>query len=191
MREPLALAAQSLMAGIFALAAFGKLRGREDFGRFAITVRKLMMRSGPMTTALAGAFAVVEAVTAVLIAVPATTRVGLWTAAALLVLFIGVVLRAVRGRVFAECGCFGGRSAIMSYPLLVRNSLLLVLTFAGLAASQDHPGVPLAGLTGAWEDLAARGIALAAGLVAASVLLRSFDRAVAGVLGRLQARTRA
>ncbi|WP_242911089.1 MauE/DoxX family redox-associated membrane protein [Actinomadura terrae] len=175
MREAFALAAQSLTAGIFAVAAFSKLRGREDFERFATTVRKLTMRSGPETTVLAGAFAVVEALTAVLIAVPATATAGLWTAAALLILFIGVVFRAVRGKVFAECGCFGG-SAIMSYPLLLRNLLLLALALAGLAAP-------------AWEGLAVRGAALAAGLVAAPVLLRSYDRAVTLVLGRVHART--
>ncbi|WP_250903613.1 MauE/DoxX family redox-associated membrane protein [Actinomadura sp. NEAU-AAG7] len=180
MREVFSLAAQSLMAGVFALAAFSKLRGREEFGRFATTVRKLTMRSGPETAAVAGAFAAVEALTAVLIAVPATAPAGLWTAAALLTLFIGVVFRAVRGRVFAECGCFGG-SAAMSYPLLGRNALLLTLALAGLAASGDRA---------AWEGPALRGLALAIGLAAASALLRSFDRAVTLVLGRVHARTR-
>ncbi|MEV4256345.1 MauE/DoxX family redox-associated membrane protein, partial [Spirillospora sp. NPDC049652] len=130
--EIVAAALQGLVAGIFALAAFSKLRGREEFGRFVTTVRKLTMLSGRAPTLLAGAFAVVEAVTAALIAVPATARAGLWAAAALLVLFVGVVFRAVRGGVFAECGCFGNRSAIMSYPVLLRNLLLLGFALAGL-----------------------------------------------------------
>ncbi|WP_158588045.1 MauE/DoxX family redox-associated membrane protein [Actinomadura logoneensis] len=179
--EVAAAALQGLVAGIFALAAFSKLRGAEDFGRFAITVRKLTMLSGPAPTAIAAVFAVVEAVTAALVAVPATARAGLWLAAALLVLFIGVVFRAVRGRVFAECGCFGDRSAVMSYPVLLRNLLFLALALAGALVGGQSGGV----LTG----LAGRCATLAAGLAAASVLLRGFDRATTAVLGRLHAGT--
>ncbi|OLT16568.1 hypothetical protein BJF79_18275 [Actinomadura sp. CNU-125] len=170
------LAVQAPLAGIFAVASFSKLRVPEDFGRFVTTVRKLTMRSGPSTTVIAAGFATLEAVTAVLIAVPATARAGFALATGLLTLFIGVVFRAVRGRVFAECGCFGDRSALMSYPVLVRNVLLLVMAVAGLLlAPSGSPVGPL------WH-----GVALAAGIVLARLMLRSYDRAVAAVFKRLR-----
>ncbi|MBE1536700.1 MauE/DoxX family redox-associated membrane protein [Actinomadura algeriensis] len=170
------LTVQALLAGVFAMAAFSKLRGRADFGRFVTTVRKLTMRSGPSTTVIAAVFAVVEAVTAILIAVPATARAGFALATGLLVLLIGVVFRAVRGRVFAECGCFGRRSALLSYPLLVRNVLLLAAAVAGVVLGRfASPVGPL------WH-----GAALAAGVVLASLLLHGYDLAVAAVFKRLR-----
>ncbi|GAA2410125.1 hypothetical protein GCM10010191_18560 [Actinomadura vinacea] len=181
MREYLSLALQSLMAGVFVFAAFSKLRGRDYFDGFVTTVRRLTMRSGPSTTMVAAAFAVVEAVTAALIAVPATARAGLWLAVGLLALFIAVVFRAVRGRVFAECGCFGGRGAVMSYPLLLRNFVLLTLALAGAA-------IPPAGsLLGPFGH----GAVLAAGVVAAVAMLRGYDHAVGAVLARLAPRPEA
>ncbi|QFG20275.1 MauE/DoxX family redox-associated membrane protein [Actinomadura sp. WMMB 499] len=170
------LTVQALLAGLFAVASFSKLRGRDDFGRFVTTVRKLTMRSGPSTAVVAAVFAVVEAVTAVLIAVPATARAGFALATGLLALLIGVVFRAVRGRVFAECGCFGRRSGLMSYPLLVRNVFLLAMALAGLVLAPS--GVPVGHL---WH-----GVALAAGIVLASLLLRGYDLAVAAVFKRLR-----
>lgn len=176
MREYLPLATQSLMAGVFASASFGKLRSREDFGRFVTTVRKLTMREGASTVWIAAAFAALETLTAVLIAVPATARIGFGLASALLTVFIGVVFRAVRGRVFAECGCFGRHGSVMSYPLLLRNAALLAVAVTGAVLAS--PASPLGPVGHA--------LALAAGIAAASALLRYYDHAVTAVLMRFR-----
>ncbi|SEG85549.1 Methylamine utilisation protein MauE [Thermomonospora echinospora] len=175
MRDFLALAVQGVVAGVFALAVLGKLRGRDGFGRFATTVGRLTMRPGRPAVVIAAVVTAVEVVTTVLVAVPATARAGCWAASGLLVLFVAVVFRAVRGRVFAECGCFGGRGSVMSYPLLLRNLLLLALALTGAALAPADPPHPVP----------VHGAALVLGLAAAAVFLRSYDRLTAVVLTRL------
>ncbi|MFC5182595.1 MauE/DoxX family redox-associated membrane protein [Actinomadura harenae] len=172
---------QGAVVFVFGYAGYTKLHNGEGFGNFVRTVRMLTKRDGRSVTALAAAFAATEAVAAVLTALPATAFAGFALATALLTLFIGVVLRAVRGRVFAECGCFGGHSAAMSYPLILRNVLLLGFAVPGLLLSAARvPGVS-----------APAGIAAAAGLGTAFALVRYYDTVVRLVLLRLFPEVRA
>lgn len=176
MTAGLALAfAQGAVVFVFGYAAFTKLRNGEGFGNFVRTVRMLTKRNGRATTVLAGAFAGLEGSAAVLTALPPTTFAGFVLATALLTLFVGVVVRAVRGRVFAECGCFGGHSSAMSYPLILRNVLLLGFAVPGLLLSA----------TRAPEVSAPAGIAAACGLGVAFALVRYYDTIVRVVLLRL------
>ncbi|MEV5571653.1 MauE/DoxX family redox-associated membrane protein [Spirillospora sp. NPDC052269] len=182
MTAALALAfAQGAVLFVFGYAAYTKLRNGEGFGNFVRTVRTLTRRDGRATTVLAASFAVLEASAAVLTVPPPTAFAGFALATALLTLFIGVVLRAVRGRVFAECGCFGGHSAAMSYPLILRNVLLLGFAVPGLLLSATRTP----------EVSAPAGIAAAAGIGAAFALVKYYDTVVRLVLFRLFPEVRA
>ncbi|MFC4908174.1 MauE/DoxX family redox-associated membrane protein [Actinomadura gamaensis] len=167
--------AQGAIVFVFGYACFTKLRSGEGFENFVRTVRRLTKRDGRGVTVLAGLFAAAEAAAGALTAAPATAFTGFALATALLVLFIGVVVGAVRGRVFAECGCFGGHSSAMSYPLILRNVLLLGFSVPGLLLSADR--------SPALSPLAAG--AAAAGIVTAFLLVRYYDTIVRVVLLRL------
>ncbi|WP_051467753.1 MauE/DoxX family redox-associated membrane protein [Actinomadura oligospora] len=173
--------AQGAVVLVFGYSGYTKLHDREGFGNFTQTVQMLTKWDGRAVTVLAASFAGSEASTAVLTALPPTAFAGFALATALLTLFIGVILRAVRGRVFAECGCFGGHSAAMSYPLILRNVLLLGFAVPGLLLSATRaPEVsPLAG------------VAAAAGVGAAFALVKYYDTAVRLVLFRLFPEARA
>ncbi|MCP2343811.1 MauE/DoxX family redox-associated membrane protein [Actinomadura rupiterrae] len=167
--------AQGAVVFVFGYACFTKVRDGEGFGNFVRTVRRLTMRDGRAITVLAAAFACAEAAAAVLTALPATAFAGFVLATGLLAFFIGVVVRAVRGRVFAECGCFGGHSSALSYPLILRNVLLLGFSVPGLLISAVRApdlSVPAA-------------LAAAVGVTIAFLLVRYYDTIVRLVLLRL------
>ncbi|MGI5170109.1 MauE/DoxX family redox-associated membrane protein [Spirillospora sp. CA-253888] len=166
-------AAQALLGAVFGFACFTKLRGPEYFGRFLVTVGKLTGLDGTPLKATVLALAVAEGVTAVLLVVPATARAGFIAAGGLLVLFCAAVVRAVRRKVFAECGCFGARESVLSYPLLVRNGLLMVVAVAGAVTAPAAVAGP--------DALPAAAV----GLVAAALFLRYCDTLVAAALMRL------
>jgi uncharacterized membrane protein YphA (DoxX/SURF4 family) len=173
------LAARCLLAAVFAVAFFTKVRSRSRFRGFVTTTGKLTMLGEPAAARVATAVLACEAVIAVLLALPATSRLGFFLAGALLSVFIVAVYRAVRGGVFAECGCFGDRSAMLSYPILVRNVLLLTVALPGMIVGSPGPeaveyphSVP----------------AVAAGLLAAIGFVRYYDLLVAKVLRRMTPR---
>lgn len=168
------LAARGLLTAIFAYAFFTKVRSRDGARNFLTTVRKLTMLPARSATVIAVTFTGCEAATAVLVALPWTSRIGFTLAAGMLVFFIGVVFRAVRGRVFAECGCFGDKSSVMSYPLIVRNVLLLAVATPGVLMAAGQPV----------SNPASAGGALAVGLLIAAGLVRYYDTVVRVVLIR-------
>ncbi|MFC6881933.1 MULTISPECIES: MauE/DoxX family redox-associated membrane protein [Actinomadura] len=167
-------AAQAALVVVFGFAFLTKMRDSGAFRMFRATVGRLLMRSGTVSTVAAAAFTGLEAMTAVFIVFPWTTRFGFACAALLLVSFMAVVVRAVRGGVFGECRCFGGRGAVLGYPLLVRNGFLLAIALCGVVLAHVRvsplPFV-LAALTGA---------------AAAVALIRYWDGAVEAVLDRLR-----
>ncbi|REE96916.1 MauE/DoxX family redox-associated membrane protein [Thermomonospora umbrina] len=162
--------AQAAMATVFGYAFYGKVRRSQAF---LTTVQRLMMRSGRSTVVTAAGLAVVEAVAAVLVAVPPTARAGFALGAALLVFFIGVVVRAVRGGVFAECRCFGDHGSVLGYPILIRNALLLAIAVTGLLAHGGY-GTPVPTVCAA-----------VVGAVGAAAFVRYYDDLVNAVLLRL------
>ncbi|HEX2312938.1 MAG TPA: MauE/DoxX family redox-associated membrane protein [Thermomonospora sp.] len=168
------VSAQGALATVFGYAFYSKVRGGDRFRAFLTTVRKLMMRSGPLTVGVAVVFAAAEAVAAVLVALPWTSRVGFAVGTGLLVFFIGVVVRAVRGGVFAECRCFGDHSSVLGYPILVRNVLLLGVAVTGLVLAPGGGAGPVATVCAA-----------TAGAVGAAVFVRYYDDVVTAVLLRL------
>ncbi|MFI6520360.1 MauE/DoxX family redox-associated membrane protein [Spirillospora sp. NPDC050679] len=165
--------AQALLACVFGYSCFVKLRGPANFARFQITVGKLTGLTGTPLKAAVLALGLSEGATAVLLAVPSTARAGFAASIGLLVLFCAAVVRAVRRGVFAECGCFGARESVLSYPILLRNGLLLAVSAAGLSTAPAPVPLPQALL------------AAAAGLAAGALFLRYCDTVSVAVLMKL------
>lgn len=167
--------ARSLIVTVFAVAVFTKLRSATRFTHFRTTVRNLTMLSDTAAIRAAAIVLTCEATVAILLLLP-FYRIGFALAAALLTLFTAVVFRAVRGGVFGECGCFGGRSALLSYPLIVRNVLLMAFAVPGALLSSASPSSP---------DPLRTGLALVTGFLAAWMLIRYYDVLVGMLLRRL------
>ncbi|WP_067456375.1 MauE/DoxX family redox-associated membrane protein [Actinomadura macra] len=169
------LGARCLLITVFTVAVFTKRRSAARFAHFCTTVRNLTMFSERAAVRAAAFVLGCETAVAVLLLLP-IHRIGFVLAAGLLSLFIAVVFRAVRGGVFAECGCFGGRSALLSYPLIVRNVLLLAFAVPGaLLAPAGPPSL----------DPLPTGLALITGFLAAWTLIRYYDVLVGKLLRRL------
>jgi hypothetical protein len=133
----LILGQRCLLATVFAIAFAGKVRQVARFRQFMSSIQKLAIL--PEATARYAASFIVAgegAATVLLVVLP---RAGFALAAVLLVVFIGVVIRSVRGGIFAECRCFGGAGAVMSNAMIVRNLLLLACALPGLVVASASP----------------------------------------------------
>ncbi len=120
----LALTLRLVLAGLFATAAAAKLRRREAFEGIVANYRLL-------PPALVAPFARLlpwaELVTAGLLLLPATARLGALAAGLLLAVFAAAMaINILRGRTAIDCGCFVGftRQRI-GWSLVVRNLLLV------------------------------------------------------------------
>ncbi|WP_327354724.1 MauE/DoxX family redox-associated membrane protein [Streptomyces sp. NBC_01304] len=160
--DHLAWTARLLVAAVFAVAAYGKLRARMATWR---AVREFGVPA-PFVPTAARALVLSEAAVAVAVLVPASAA---WAAGAGLVLLavftaaIGVQL--AQGR-HPACSCFGTASAAPIGPgTLLRNAALLALTGGALAGALARPSPP-AGLPAA----ASVGLAVAVALGTAGVL---------------------
>jgi peroxiredoxin len=146
-----------LLAGVFALAAVGKVLDLSGSRRALVDFGVPVRMAALLGTALPG----VELLIAVALLVQPVARAGAGGALVLLLVFVGVIARIVRAGGAPQCHCFGrvgsepaGRST------LVRN---LVLAAAAAVALAAGPGRSLASLSG--ESVAVLLAALAAGLV--------------------------
>lgn len=170
----LLLSSRVLLATVFLVAAVGKGSRRTRFSRFVDLVQRLTEFPRGLARLLALGLTLCEALVSVLLLLPVDPRPGLVGAAGLLLAFVGVILRAVRSGVFVRCNCFGGLGAVMSYPLVVRNLLLVAVAAVGLAAASGAGRVEV--LPAAATVLAGAGLALAVivyyDAVAEAVLLR-------------------
>lgn len=169
------LAARCLLATVFAIAAVTKLGSASGFKRFSITVQKLTMLPERQAVPAAVGLVVGEALITILITLPLTPRAGFALAMVFLLLFISVVFRAVRGGVFAECRCFGDHSSAMSYPMLVRNVLLLTIAAPGVVISPGAAALDPLGVA----------LAVAAGFAVAIAFIRYYDNLARVVFTRL------
>ncbi|KAB2352446.1 MauE/DoxX family redox-associated membrane protein [Actinomadura rudentiformis] len=177
MKDYVLLGAQWSLATVFALAVITKVRSAAGFRAYRTTVRTLTKLSERTALGVAVGVLACEAGAVLLLALPVMPLAGLLLAAGLLLVFMGAVFRAVRKGVFAECGCFGDRSSVLSYPLLVRNALLLMVAMMGLALESSAA-------SGDVEALPA-GIAVAVGLALGTGFVRYYDVLVTKVLMRV------
>ena len=166
MEEQILLGARFLLATVFVVAFVGKAHSAERFRGFVRSVVRLSGVSERTARPVAATVILLEGISAGLLLFGRTSWWGLLLAVGLLVVFLAVITRAVRAGVLAECRCFGGSGAAMSYPMLVRNGLLIAVALPGLLHGPDVPATAWPGSLVA----AAVGIGLALGLV------RYYDR---------------
>jgi hypothetical protein len=141
----LALACRFLIAVIFAVSAFTKLRSGQDFRVFAswLTDLRLPLASRPAAILMAGT----EALVVPLVALPWSAAAGMWlAAAAMAALTAGTLIVARRGS-GVPCRCFGPSDAPLSGRHVIRNLLLCVAAVVGAigadAAGARPPGIAL------------------------------------------------
>lgn len=152
------LAARVLAGLVFGVAAVGKLAGRARLAEFAASLAPLG-RSPVGWLPVAAGTAVVELAVAGLVAFPATSRLGLGLATAVLLVFCAAIARSMRAGRRVTCRCFGRAGAVLGRAHLVRNALLA----AGTAAAAAVPPGPALGLdTGAAAALVGAFAALVA-----------------------------
>jgi uncharacterized membrane protein YphA (DoxX/SURF4 family) len=185
----LLLLARWLLAAIFLISAFGKLRDRRGFVAAVLDYRVLPQR-------WARRFAVVlpwlELALGLMLVLGIGTRVAAVLSALLLFVFIiAMGVNLLRGRTDLNCGCGGARHAqTISSRLIARNLGLILLALPLAVWGQDHlrvagwlgPGLAylLAGLV-----LADGGLPFAltlSGLLMLALLVRQLRRC----LGRME-----
>lgn len=123
----LLLISQFVMAGVFALSAFGKLREQPAFVRSLADFRVPVRVRGPVAAAVTGA----EAAVVPLALVPDTAPVGLALGVVLLVIFAAVIGVTLRRGHRPRCRCFGAGRAALRGAHIVRNLVLAALAAAG------------------------------------------------------------
>jgi hypothetical protein len=158
----LEIACRSTIGLVFLVAAAGKLRRGTDV--FATSVRSLPLVPGRYARAVAIGVVTAELGTPVLLAVPATVRLGFAWAGLLVGAFLVAILVALGRGVRADCACFGLRPVPFGRRHVLRNAILLGITVVGGLA---------AGSPGGYTTGAAM-LAVTTGLVA-TVLIVSFD----------------
>jgi hypothetical protein len=126
------LAARVLIGLVFAVAAVGKLAGRVRLTEFADSLAPLG-RSPVGWLPVAAGTAVAELAVAVLVGFPATGRLGLGLATAVMLVFCAAIARSMRLGRRVTCRCFGRSGAVLGRAHLVRNALLAAWAAAALA----------------------------------------------------------
>ncbi|MEV7008677.1 MauE/DoxX family redox-associated membrane protein [Streptosporangium sp. NPDC051022] len=165
------------LATTFALAFFTKVRSLESFLRFEQSIGHLAVLPPRAGRPAAMAIVVCEGATVLLLALPVTRGFGFLLASVLLVVFIGVAVRAVRKGVIAECRCFGRKGSIMSTAMIIRNAIMIALAATGSLLSAD----------GASRSMAYTICAAALGTLTAVLYVRYYDDAVRAIAKRLPA----
>lgn len=130
-----------LLAVVFAVSSFGKLRSRAEF---AASVRAMKLLPARAVEPVALAVGLVEALAAVLLVVPATAAVGSAVAFGLLAVFTVAIVVVLRRGTAAACRCFGMSEAAFGVRHVVRNAGLMACAVVGGAVAVTAPGVPAA-----------------------------------------------
>ncbi len=151
------LTARLLLVLVFVAAAAGKTWRHSSFRAFASSLAALRLFPRRLTTSVAMATVAAEAVTAALLAVPATAGAGLVLAMVLLGVFVAGILAARRGGRRVLCRCFGATGTPLGMSHVIRNALLAAVAAVGLVAmaatstsGPAHPGgLAIAGATAA------------------------------------------
>jgi hypothetical protein len=139
---------------VFVFAVVGKVRNGAAFRAFTGSLASVPLLPARLRTAAGVAVVGAEALTAVLLAVPATVRIGYAAAAVVLLAFATTVSAGlVRGDP-VRCHCFGVDAGRAGPGELARDAALLLAALVGLAASA-HQAPLSAATTGSTAALAA------------------------------------
>ncbi len=161
------IACRVLLAIVFAVSAFGKLRSRRAFEEFTSAARQLapgwlirpLQGSGATTGAHRLAAVVVGCEVAIppLLLAPRTAAVGFALAAALLAAFTAAIVAVLRRGDRVACHCFGATDQALRPAHVVRNLLLLTAAATGLVLALAAPSAQPA-LVGAVAAVGTAGI---------------------------------
>lgn len=156
-----------LICGTFAVSAFGKLRSRAAYARFAASVTSLAGLRGRPALGAAGCVCALEVGICATALMPDADRVGLGVAVLLLAAFTVTLVRTVRAGRQVSCNCFGASSTPVSVQHVVRNALLLTAAAVGLVLGSPY---------GHGHSLSALGVSLCAFVAVVGVtVVSAFD----------------
>jgi len=125
--------ARILVAAVFLYAGIVKAGTSE---RFAMTIAQFSILPPHAVTIVAMVLPWLEILTAILLLVPVTARLGAVGAAALLVVFIGVLAWGIHQGWAIDCGCFGNGDdppAQGELPIALGRDVVLLAITLGLA----------------------------------------------------------
>jgi uncharacterized membrane protein YphA (DoxX/SURF4 family) len=134
--------ARILIAAVFLYAGIVKMGASE---RFAITTAQFSILPPATVGVAAMALPWLEILTAVLLLVPLTSRLGALCAAGLLVTFIGVLAWGIHQGWTIDCGCFGNGDeppAQGELPIALGRDVVLLAITLGLALRRTHRKAP-------------------------------------------------
>jgi uncharacterized membrane protein YphA (DoxX/SURF4 family) len=124
-----ALIARVALAGVFAVAAIGKLKDL-DGTREGVTAL-----ASPSLAFLTPALPSAELVIALGLLIPATSGIAATAAIILLLIFSALMIRAMRRGQAPVCHCFGIRSGqTINATMIARNSAFIALAFVAVVA---------------------------------------------------------
>jgi putative oxidoreductase len=135
MMRRLALALRLLLGGVFAYAAYTKLR--QSWLLFALSIDSYQLLPEWSVIFIARALPWFELVLGLMLIAGLWLRYTAAVAAGILALFFAVMLRAYALGASIDCGCFGVGEAL-SAKTLVRDGVLLAAAFALVILSWRH-----------------------------------------------------
>jgi hypothetical protein len=137
--------ARLVLAAVFAMTAFAKVRALEEFTGVVHNYRILPER---LARSVAYGLPPLEAAIAVGLLFEPTRALAAGAAAALLLVFaLAMAVNLVRGRVEIDCGCFASTlKQRISWALVARN--IVLIGFAALAMPKALPARTLTWLDG-------------------------------------------
>jgi hypothetical protein len=148
----LGIAARVCLLVVFCVSVWGKLRSRDAYREFAVSLRAIatpLDRLAPVVIAL-------EAGSAVLLAT--THAPGLVVTAGLLTALTAGILWSLQQGKAVQCRCFGAATLPLGVPHAVRNLLLAAIAVIPLAAAGPRPSAAVAAvaiITGVFTSLPA------------------------------------
>jgi hypothetical protein len=141
------VAARLLIGTVFVVALAGKVSSAKAYAAFAASLRQMDVVPGRFVGAAAAASVAAEIAVVVLLAVPFgwAAVAGFVIAAGLLAVFAAAIGLSLRGGNRAPCRCFGASATPLGKGHIVRNTVLVAISLAGLAAAAGGGPVPVPG----------------------------------------------
>jgi hypothetical protein len=164
----LVVGVRALLLGVFAVALLGKVRTATAFKEFTASVVELRLLPRNLSRLAAMAAVAVECAIVVSLAMTSTVDAGFGLAIALLVVFTGGILLALRRGRRASCRCFGASATRLGPVHVTRNVTLIAIAVGGLLTTAVTAGSP---------HPAGIAVALGAALVGVVLVVRLDDLA--------------
>lgn len=157
---------RATLAVVFVAAVIGKVRGREAFRAFLLSLGETGVIPSFLVIPLGTGITLLESVSAILLLLPNQAETGLLLASATLAVLTAGVVAVVTKRRSVTCNCFGAQGSVLALRHVVRNGTLLsmsVLGFFAFVGSPEMDGMALLALFAGlllgicivnWDDVA-------------------------------------